>query len=50
MKTYEELYNAVKRAVDENFEEALIDDYHCGAYNAYRYVLDKLEEIREVKK
>ena len=50
MKTYDELYKAVKRSADEYFEEAHDDDYYLGAYNAYRYVLDKLEEIREVEK
>lgn len=49
MKTYDELYNDVKRAVDEYFEQAYDDDWHCGAYHAYRYVLDRLEEIREVE-
>lgn len=47
MKTYDELYDDMKRAVDEYFEEAYDGDYHLGAYNAYRYVLDRLEEIRE---
>ena len=47
MKTYDELYNDVKRAVDKGFEQALTDDWHCGARHAYRYVLDRLEEIRE---
>ena len=46
MKTYDELYDDIKRAADEYFEEAHDDDYHCGAYNAYRWVLDRLEEIR----
>lgn len=32
---------------DEYFEQSYDDDWHCGAYHAYRYVLDKMEEIRE---
>ena len=47
MKTYDELYDDIKRALDEYFEEGHDDDYHCGAYHAYRYVMDRLEEIRE---
>ena len=46
MKTYDELYEAVKRAADDYFEQSYDDDYHYGAYNAYRWVLDRLEEIR----
>lgn len=53
MKTYDELYDDVKRAVDEGrglrFEKGRLDNWNDGAYYAYRYVLDKLEEIREAE-
>ena len=47
MKTYDELYNDVKRAVDEGLAQDHKDDWHDGASHAYRYVLDRLEEIRK---
>ena len=49
MTTYNELYYDIKRAVDEGFVLGHIDDFHDGAYHAYRYVLDMLEEIREAE-
>lgn len=49
MNTYDELYDDIKRAVNEGFEMGHIDDWHDGAFHAYRYVLDRLEEIREAE-
>lgn len=53
MNTYDELYDDIKRAVNEGyelrFEKGRLVDWNCGAYYAYRYVLDKLEEIREAE-
>ena len=47
MKTYDELYDAIKRVVDDGFELGHSDGWHGGAFHAYRYVLDRLEEIRK---
>lgn len=47
MKTYDELYDDIKCAVDEYFEQGHDDDWHDGAHHAYRYVLDRMEEIRK---
>ena len=47
MKTYDELYDAIKRAVNEGFELGHINDWHDGAHHANCYFLDRLEEIRE---
>ena len=46
MKTYDELYDDIKRAVDGGMEFGL-DDWKNGANFAYKYVLARLEEIRE---
>ena len=45
MKTYDELYDDIKRALDEGMELGG-EDWKNGANFAYRYVLDRLEEIR----
>ena len=57
MKTYDELYDDIKRAVSDGFKFGYrnkpyditdLEGYvNHGAFNAYRYVLDRLEEIRE---
>ena len=49
MKTYDELYDYIKHEADEVLEQAINDDWLCGVYHAYRYVLDKMEEIRRIK-
>lgn len=57
MKTYDELYDDIKRAVNDGFENGYSNEpydvtdwggyVNYGAFNAYRYVMDRLEEIRE---
>lgn len=47
MKTYDELYDDIKRTVAKRFEDYKVDYWSDGAYHAFRYVLDRMEEIRE---
>ena len=57
MITYDELYDDIKRAVSDGFKFGYRNEpyditdregyINYGAFNAYRYVLDRLEEIRK---
>lgn len=49
MKTYDELYDDIKREVDKRLEDYKYDYWSGVAYHAYKYVLDRMEEIREAE-
>ena len=50
MRTYDELYDYIKRKVDEGFELGHINDWHDGAHHVNQRVLLMLEQIREAEK
>lgn len=49
MKTYDELYDDIKGALDDGYVLGHAEGWNGGAYHAYRYVMDRLEEIREAE-